>query len=158
MCVHAKVLQPHDTSFNSKIDISFRGSAVALKYRSSMNTNYFQTVTIVAGGTAASFMYFNWYLTALTQKPTGNSYTGYRESSFIGTSHQTMLPCGILARLLQIQASWTTFFSSCTLMTLKDHLPPCNIWKMVYFDHESHWRDTKINWLQIPKGIHHEGL
>lgn len=58
MCVHAKVLQPHDTSFNGKIDISFRGSAVALKYRSSMNTNYLQTVTIVAGGTAASFMYF----------------------------------------------------------------------------------------------------
>ena len=154
-CVHAKVLQAHDTSFNGKIDISFRGSAVALKYRSSMNTSYLQTVTIAAGGTAASFTYFKRYLTTLTQKPTRNYYPAYRESSCIGTPHhQTTLPCRILARLLQIQVSRTRFLAVACVWQ----------WKIIYLI--AHMEDGvfwswnslkihKINCLQIPQRTHH---
>lgn len=119
LCVHAKVLQAHDTSFNGKIDISFRGSVVAHKY-SRMNTSYLQTVTVAAGGIAASFTYFKWYLTTLTQQPTGNCYTAYKESSFIRTPHQkTTLPHRIVARLLQIQVSWTSFLAVACLWQQK---------------------------------------
>lgn len=36
LCVYTKVLQAHDTSFNGKTDMSFRHSAVALWYRSTI--------------------------------------------------------------------------------------------------------------------------
>jgi len=36
LCVRAKVLQAHDSSFNGKTDISFTGSSVALSYRSNI--------------------------------------------------------------------------------------------------------------------------